>query len=130
MNSKVKLPTNIEGVHGDVNIGSLWKYHYENIFNSVKDSRCDKVHFDCVTCNTGMTIDAGELMNFIDELSCNKSPSLDGLTAEHIKFADSQLVVLLSILLYSIVSYILVHSYIPKSISLLLQRLSMIKIDV
>ena len=44
-----------------------------------------------------MTIDAGELTNIINELSCNKSPGLGGLTAEHIKFADSQLVVLLSI---------------------------------
>ena len=45
-----------------------------------------------------MTIDAGELMNIINELSCNKSLGLDGLTEEHIKFADSQLVILLSIL--------------------------------
>ena len=46
-----------------------------------------------------MTIDAGELMNIINELSCNKSLGLDGLSAEHIKFADSQLMILLSILL-------------------------------
>ena len=65
----------------------------------MKDSRCDKVHFGCVTYKTGMTIDAGELMNIVNELSCNKSLSLDGLTEEHIKFADSQLVILLSILL-------------------------------
>ena len=77
----------------------MWKYYFENIFNSVKDSRCDKVHFGCVTDKTGMNINAGELMNIINELSCNKSLGLDGLTAEHIKFADSQLVILLSILL-------------------------------
>ena len=52
-------------------------------------------------------------MNSINKLSCNKSPGLDGLTAEHIGFADSQLVVLLSIL----VSSILVPGYIPKSIT-------------
>ena len=69
----------------------------ENIVNSVKDSRCDTVHFDCVTYKTRMNIDAGELMNIINELSINKSLGLDGLTAEHIKFADSQLVILLSI---------------------------------
>ena len=77
----------------------MWKYYFENIVTSVKDSRCDKVHFDCVTYKTRMTIDAGELMNIINELSCNKSLGLDGLTAEHTKFADSQLVILLSILL-------------------------------
>ena len=52
-------------------------------------------------------------MNIINKLSCNKSPGLDGLTAEHIQFADSQLMVLLSIL----VSSILVPGYIPKSIT-------------
>ena len=33
MNSKVKFPTKIEGVHGDVNIGSMLNYHYENMLN-------------------------------------------------------------------------------------------------
>ena len=33
------LPPNIEGVHSDVNIGTMWKY--EIIFNSVEDSCCD-----------------------------------------------------------------------------------------
>ena len=51
-------------------------------------------------------------MNSINKLSCNKSPGLDGLTAEHIQFADSELVVLSSIL----VSSILVPGYIPKYI--------------
>ena len=59
-----------------------------------------------------MTIGAGELMNSINELSCNKSPGLDGHTAEYIKFTDSQLVVLLFIFLSSI----LVHGYMPKSV--------------
>ncbi len=43
----------------------------------------------------------------------SKSPGLDGINAEQIKFADSQLVVLLSIL----VSSILVHGYLPKEMS-------------
>ena len=60
VNIKVTLHTNNEGVHDDVNIRSMWKYHYENIFSSVKDSRCNKVNFDCVTYNSGKTIDAGE----------------------------------------------------------------------
>ena len=133
------LPPNIEGVHGNVNTGTMWKYHYENIFNSVEDSCCDKVHFDCVTYNSGKTIDAGELMNIINELSCNKSPGLYGLTAEHIKFADSQLVVLLSILIilyfynysyYSCVVYSGAWLYTKINQSLLLYRLSKIRIDV
>ena len=76
----------------------MWKYYLENILISVKDSRCDKVHFDCDTYKTRMTIDAGKQLNILNELLCNKSLGLDGLTAEHIKFAHSQLVILLSIL--------------------------------
>ena len=52
-------------------------------------------------------------MNINNDLSCNKSPGLDGLTAEHIKCEDSQLVVLL----YIFVSSILVHGYIPKAVT-------------
>lgn len=73
-NSKVKLPTNIDNIHGDVNIGSMWKHHYEHLFNDVEDSRCDKVCYDCSTDNTGMTVGAVELMDIINGLSKNKSP--------------------------------------------------------
>ena len=27
VNSKTKIPTNVDGVHGDDNIGSMWKHH-------------------------------------------------------------------------------------------------------
>ena len=62
-----------------------------------------------------MTIDAGEITNrpIINDWFFNKSPGLDGLTAEHMKYADSKLLVLLS----ALVSSILVHGYIPKVIT-------------
>ena len=80
----------------------MWKHHYENICNSIQDSRCDKAYIDLcqdnVDFNNDMTIDAGEMTSIINDLSCNNSPGLDGLTAEHMKNADSQLLVLLSAL--------------------------------
>ena len=36
VNSKTKIPTNVDGEHGDDNIGSMWKHHYENSCISVK----------------------------------------------------------------------------------------------
>ena len=51
---------------------------------------------DNIDFNTDMTINAGEMTSIINDLSCNKSPGLDGVTAEHMKYADSQLLVLLS----------------------------------
>ena len=40
----------------------------------------------------------GEITEIINDLPCNKSPGLDGHTSEHLKYASSQLSVLLSIL--------------------------------
>ena len=80
----------------------MWKQHYESIFNIVQVSRCDKAYIDLcqnnIDFNTDMTVDAGEMTSIINDLSCNKSPRLDGLTPEHMKYADSQLLVLLSAL--------------------------------
>ena len=92
-NKKVKLPTNIDGVHGDNDIVSMWKQHYAAIFNSVEKSSCDQAHSDF--CNTniafesGMTVDRFEMKAVIYDLASNKSPGLDGLSAEHFKFAHS-----------------------------------------
>ena len=76
----------------------MWKYHNENIFNTVQVSRCNKAYIDLcqdnIDFNTGMTVDAGEITSIINDSSCNKSPGLDGLTAEHMNYADSQLLVL------------------------------------
>ena len=52
-----------------------------------------------------MTVDAGEMTSIINDLSSNKSPGLDDLTAEHMKYADSELLVLLSALVSSALSW-------------------------
>ena len=98
-------------------MGSMWKQHYENMFNSVQDRRCDKAYIglcqDHIDFNTDVTVDGGEMTSIINDLSYNNSPGLDGLTAEHMKYADPQLLVLLS----ALVSSILVHGYKPKVIT-------------
>ena len=45
----------------------------------------------------------------IDDLASNKSPGLDGLSAEHFKFAHSRLLALMS----TLVSSIVVHGHVP-----------------
>ena len=114
-NKKVKLPTNIDGVHGDNDIVSMWKQHYATIFNSVENSSCDQAHSDLFNTNiafdNGMTVDLFEMKAVIDDLACNKSPGLDGLSSEHFKFAHSRLPALLSTLVTSIV----VHGHVPES---------------
>ena len=46
---------NIDGVHGDNDIVSMWKQHYAAIFNSVENSSCDQAHSDF--CNTKIAFD-------------------------------------------------------------------------
>jgi hypothetical protein len=46
---------------------------------------------------------------FIDNLNCGKSAGCDGLAAEHLKYASSRLLVLLSMCL----SAICVHGHVP-----------------
>ena len=45
-----------------------------------------------------MIVTSNEIEEIIKDLACNKSPGLDGIRSEHIKFAGQQLPVLLSIL--------------------------------
>ena len=42
-------------------------------------------------------VSSAEIEDIIADLACNKYPGLDGLTSEHMKFANSKLPVLLSI---------------------------------
>ena len=86
------IPTNIDGVHGDNDIVLMWKQHYAAIFNSVEKSSCDQAHSDFCTniaFDNGMTVDRFEMKAVIDDLASNKSPVLDGLSAEHFKFVHS-----------------------------------------
>ena len=57
-----------------------------------------------------MTVDRFEMKAVIDDLASNKSPGLDGLSAEHFKFAHS----ILSELMSTLVSSIVVHGHLPK----------------
>ena len=51
------------------------------------------------------------MKTIIYDLACNKSPGLDGVSAEHMKFAGPKLCVLMSI----VISSIFTHGFIPRS---------------
>ena len=85
-NKKVKLPTNIDGVHGDNDIVSMWKQHYATIFNSVENSSCDQAHSDFFNTNiafdNGMTVDLFEMKAVIDDLASVTSIVVHGHVPE------------------------------------------------
>ena len=116
MNSNVKLPTCIDGVHGDCNIAAMWKHHYSTIFNRVPNSCCAKAHDDIfnntnIVFDNEINVNVEEMKTIVNGLACNKSPGLDGVSAEHMKFAGHKLCVLMSM----VISSIFTHGFIPRS---------------
>ena len=115
-NSKVKLPSKIGEAHGSTDISVMWKDHYSRILSTVNESNCTALYADLCDehylFETGMCVTPNEIADIVAEMSCNKSPGLDGLTSEHLKKANCQLSVLLSILL----SALLVHGRVPSDI--------------
>ena len=91
MNSNVKLPICIDGVHGDSNIAAMWKHHYSTISNSVSNSCCDKAHDYILNTNivfdNELNVNVDERKTIVNDLACNKSSGLDSVSAEHIQFA-------------------------------------------
>ena len=93
----------------------MWKEHYSSIFNAVSGSNCTELHKELCDAHyvfdRSMSVSPSEITEIINALPCNKSPGLDGLTSEHLKYASSPLSVLLSILMSSI----LVHGWVPSA---------------
>ena len=98
MNSNVKLPTCIDGVHEDCNIAAMWKHHYSTILNSVPNSCCAKARDDIFN-NTNIVfaneinVNVEKMKTIVNGLACNTSPGLDSVSAEHMKFAGPKLCV-------------------------------------
>ena len=85
-NSKVKLPSKIGEAHGSTDISVMWKDHYSRIFSTVNESNCTALYADLCDehylFETGMCVTRNEIADIVAEMSCNKSPGLDGLTSE------------------------------------------------
>ena len=115
-NSKVKLSSRIGDVHGSIAVAGMWKEHYSSICNAVNGSNCTELHAELCDVyyvfDRSMSVSHSEITEIINDLPCNKSPGLDGLTSEHLKYAGSQLSVLLSILMSAI---LVVHDRVPSA---------------
>ena len=84
-------------------------------FNAANGSNCSELHAELCDAHyefdRSMYVSPSEITQIINDLPCNKSPGLDGLTSEHLKYASSQLSMLLSILM----SAILTHGRVPSA---------------
>ena len=110
-NCKTPLPDNINEACGPDEIISLWKKHFYEIFNCLKSKQLDSESYDSDQSINNITVNASMVADAIKQLSLNKSCGLDGITAEHLKYASGKLPYLLSLCITSFFT----HGFLPES---------------
>ncbi len=86
-NSKIPLPTNIEGIVGNVKMVQLLRKHYHDLFNCVNSNLFT---VDNVNVSEDMVVRI-EMWEAICKLDDNKSCGPDDIFAEHLKPASLRL---------------------------------------
>ena len=98
-NSKISLPDVIQDVQGEENIARMWRSHYKDLFNCLKDTGDTKALCSKVEFSTDMIITPVEVKEAIKNLECNKSCGKDGIHAEHLKYSSCRVIQMLSMAL-------------------------------
>ena len=110
-NSRVPLPSSIEGVSGRQNITLLWEDHFENLLNSVGRNRHEGMENRVMSESYDeVVVKREEVADAIRSLESGKSCGLDGVTAEHLKLCSDVVVEMLSVCF----TCMFIHGYLPK----------------
>ena len=89
------LPAAVGSASGFPKIAKMWKNHFSNLLNSVGNDEYKEFVYNNITCkNSYMTssqymCDVSTIQSFMCKLPCNSAVGSDGISAEHIRFADS-----------------------------------------
>ena len=108
------LSSVVEGKSGAQNIAKMWKDHFSDILNSVRnDSKKQSIRekIQCIGASEEIKVDPGEIELFIKELPLSKSPGLDEISNEHLKYSSHRITTLLALLFESI----LIHGFLPQN---------------
>ena len=108
-NSKMPLPSSIDGITETENIAELWRRHCENIFNCVKS---DVFSIGEIPLSDGVVIWPDEVSHAIEKLKINKACGQDKITAEHLKYASQPSI---SVLVALCFSGLMKHGILPGS---------------
>ena len=105
------IASTIDNVTGQNEIAELWRERFKSLLNSRCNSNStsfvqDKLH-DCALNDYSIT--ATEIFEAVKDLKKGSSCGLDHLSAEHFKYADSKLYVLLSL----VFNTMLIHAHLP-----------------
>ena len=110
-NHKTPLPDTINEACGSDEITTLWKKHFYDIFNSIKPTNVNQVVHDWSEPINNIIVNSAMVTEAIKNLSMNKSCGLDGITAEHLKYASERLPYLFSMCITSF----FIHGFLPES---------------
>ena len=108
-NSKVSISNTIDDTSGTEDIANMWADHYKLLFNSVNPDKYNKKDLYDIEYDSNMCVHIDEITEEIKNLPNGKSPGLDQLMAEHIKFASPRISVLFALLFSSL----FVHRIMP-----------------
>jgi len=113
-NDHIKLQAStIDGVTGRSDICNMWKNHYCNLLNSSNDRTKEDSVVNAVSNvenDERCRINCHDVVAAIDKLKSRKSPGLDGLAGEHVKYASGKIVPLLSLLF----NCMMIHGHLPS----------------
>ena len=109
-NSKVPISTSVDGVTGMDSVAEMWRKHYESLFNCLNSSgNSDTMHTSVFDGN--MRVNCDEVYDCIRTCANGKSPGIDKIMNEHLKFASHRLTYLLGMCF----SAMFLHGFIPEN---------------
>jgi hypothetical protein len=108
----VPLPSKVDGCIGEHDIDNMWQKHYATLLNSARDDSHKKYVSNKIneTRSAHITISPHDIMDSLSMAKCGKACGIDGLAAEHFKYADDIICVHLSLLFTGF----LTHGYLPS----------------
>ena len=109
--SNMPLPNVIDGVTGSVNIVDMWKFHYNDLFISLRNNKDVKQLHTDVHYDANIEVTQSEIFYAINDLANNKSCGLDGANAEHLKQCSDQIVPMLAMCF----TWLFIHGVLPPS---------------
>ena len=115
LNSSPPISSSISGISGEANIAHMWKDHFAEILNSVRDTENKESieqRFSADSSNFE-SFSVPEVIKSIEGLSSGRSCGNDRLCAEHFKYAGTSCATHLS-LCFSMMAK---HRYLPHSLT-------------
>ena len=110
-NSKTPLPSSVDNANTPKDILNLWYDHFNKTFNCLP-KQIYKNSFSLDTEYDRVKVCGSEIVDAIKSLDINKTCGLDGIYAEHLKYASDKLIPLLSLCFTGL----FVHGILPNAL--------------